>query len=103
MKRRGRTSFPVIKKEFARILKTKMAIPVFLILKQRGISLSVLKEWARRALEHQTDNGTKKMSQQVCAWHTHAVCVLLCVGNYDATAESREVCEGALFSHSAKT
>ena len=40
------------------------------LLEQRVNSVSVLEGWARRVLEHETDNGTKRMLQQNCATHT---------------------------------
>ena len=42
------------------------------LLKQRVTSLSVLTGFARRALEHQPDNGTKRMPQRTSASHNHA-------------------------------
>ena len=41
----------------------------------------VLEGWARRALEHQTDNGTRRMSQQVSATHNPKRQCVPMVGN----------------------
>ena len=51
------------------------------LLKERASSSLVLEGWARRALEHQTDNGTRRMSQQVSATHNPKRQCVPMVGN----------------------